>query len=58
MWTLDIESLLEFLADLRRIDAITKFVDPLFDRTVYLVVSRVGFIERDRRVAGRGHCGH
>jgi len=44
--TLDVEPLLELFAGLRVVDAGDELVDPLFDRTVHLVVSRVGLPRR------------
>jgi len=56
--TLDVEPLLELFAGLRVVDAGDELVDPLFDRTVHLVVSRVGLLEGDRRGTSRSHCVH
>jgi len=55
---LDVEPLLELRAGLCVVDAGDEVVDPLFDGTVHLVGSRVGLLERDRRVTGRGHRVH
>jgi len=56
--TLDVELLLELRAGLRVVDAGDEVVDPLFDGAVHLVESRVGLLERDRRVTGCSHRGH
>jgi hypothetical protein len=54
--TLDIEPLLELLALLGIIDVVDELDDPVFNRTVHLIV--FDLIEGDRRVTGRSYRVH
>ena len=53
--TLDVQPLLELLTRLCLVDHVDELIDPLFNRTVHLVVSSVAFVERHRRLTSRSH---
>ena len=53
--TLDIKPRLELLAFLGIINVIDELVDPVFDRTVHLIVSGIALLEGNRRFTGCIH---